>query len=125
MKNFNRKRDIKAGRIVIYTTKTNEPVSMPFSPKLKALFESIDYKPLHYHNVHYNRLLKAVAALSGIDENISSHVSRHTFAVMCAGAGISIEVTGKLLGHSSIKTTAIYYKITNTRIDEEMKKLQL
>ena len=87
------------------------------------LFESIDYKPFPCTNVHYNRLLKGVAAHAKIEENVSSHTSRHTAAVTWANAGISQEVVAKLMGHTSLRTTSIYFKITVFRIDEEMKKL--
>jgi site-specific recombinase XerD len=55
--------------------------------------------------------------------SISAHESRHTFAILLANAGISQEVDAKLLGHTSMRSTAIYYKITGSRIDEEIKKL--
>lgn len=123
LKNF-KKSNIKNNRLVTYTSKTGEVVSMPLSIKLKALFERIGYKPLDYVNVHYNRLLKAIAASLGIDENISSHTARHTAAISWANAGISQEVVAKLMGHQSLKTSSIYFKITGVRVDEELKKLE-
>lgn len=120
--NFSKSK-IKAGRLIVYTQKTGEPVSMPLNDRLKTLFERIDYKPVPYHNVHYNRLLKEIALICGISENISAHTARHTFGVMCAESGISQEVTAKLMGHRRLTTTSIYYKITNPRIDEELRKI--
>lgn len=119
---FNKSK-IKNGRLIVYTAKTGEVVSMPLNEKLKGLFERVDYKPLPYTNTHYNRLLKAVGAYCEIDEVLTSHVARHTCATMLASAGVSIEVTAKILGHESIKSTAIYYKITGDRIDKEFAKL--
>jgi len=122
MRAFDKAKHISNGRLVIYTSKTKEVVGMPVNDKLKALFERIGYKPLPWSNAHYNRLLKVVAVHCDID-TLTAHQSRHTFALMCADAGISQEVTAKLLGHNTIKTTAIYYKISNVRIDQEVQKI--
>jgi site-specific recombinase XerD len=118
------KSNIVNGRIVVYTSKTHEVVGMPLNSKLKALFERIDYKPLHYSNAHYNRLLKGIAVMCGIEEKLTGHVARHTAAMIWANAGLSQEVVSKLLGHNSLKTTAIYFKISNQRIDQELKKVK-
>lgn len=123
MRKFDRKRNIKNNRLIVYTSKTGEPVGMPLNKDLKRLLESVDYKPLGYTNEHYNRLLKQIASLADIDENLTAHVSRHTAAVRWANAGISQEVVSKLLGHNSLKTTGIYFRITSQRVDDELKKL--
>jgi integrase len=122
---FNKEKNIKDGRIVLYTHKTDELISMPLSDKLRGYFERIEYKPLYYVNVHYNRLIKSISGAAGIDEHVSSHTARHTFGTLAATVGISQEVTAKLLGHRSLKTTNIYYRIVNSRIDMEVSKMQL
>lgn len=120
---FNKKEHIVKGRIIIYTAKTGEPVSMPLSEKVKGLFESIKYKPLYYQNQTYNRMLKIIQELAGIKKPLTAHISRHTAAIRWADAGISQEVAGKLLGHQNLRTTQIYYKLSGKRIDEEMKRV--
>lgn len=124
MQAFEKKKHLVGGRLIMYTSKTGELVSIPVSDKLKELFKRIDYKPLYYTNQAYNRLLKSVGTLAEIHTPLTAHLSRHTAAVRWANGGISQEVTGKLLGHSDLKTTAIYYRITGARIDEELKKLK-
>lgn len=43
-----------------------------------------------------------------------SHLARHTFATTNALAqGIRIEVVSRMLGHTNIKTTQIYAKVTD------------
>jgi len=55
---------------------------------------------------------------------ITFHMARHTFATqICLSQGISIASISKILGHTSIKTTQIYAKITNQKINEDMKIL--
>jgi integrase/recombinase XerC len=117
---FNKKNIIN-NRLVIYTQKTGSVVSMPID-KIKPYLEQVNYEPITYTNVHYNRILKVIGSVVGI-ENLSSSTARHTFATLALSKGIRIEVVSKLLGHSSIKTTAIYGKITNNVVDEEMRKL--
>ena len=61
-----------------------------------------------------NRVLKKIAAEVGIDKAITYHMARHTFATTNALAqGIRIEVVSRMLGHTNIKTTQIYAKVTD------------
>jgi integrase/recombinase XerD len=123
MQAFDRKKNIRDGRLVVYTTKTGEVVSMPLSEKVKKLMESIGYQNLFISNQKYNNALKKVAAHEACKlPPLTGHTSRHTFATLAASMGISQEVTAKLLGHSDLKSTGIYYKLVNTRIDKEMEK---
>ena len=48
------------------------------------------------------------------------HCSRHTFATMTLSKGVPIESVSKMLGHTNIKTTQIYARITNKKIEEDM-----
>jgi site-specific recombinase XerD len=119
---FNAKKMIQEGRMVLYTQKTGEVVSIKLTRKLKDLIRKVGKLPAIYSNQKANQYLKAIAHVCKIDKVLTFHTGRHTFAVQCANLGISQEVTAKLLGQSDLRTTAIYYKITNTRVDNEMKK---
>ena len=120
--NFN-KNQIKDGRLIVYTSKTGQAVSIKMNDKLKSLFELVNYQPLSLKNSPYGISIKAIAAEVGITENISPHTGRHTFGTLCASAGISQEVTAKLMGHKSLRTTAIYYTLTSDRLDSEIDKI--
>lgn len=120
---FRKDQHIREGRIILYTNKTKELVSMPLSDRLRTYFERIEYKAMYYTNTHYNRLLKSIGEQLKINGNLSSHIARHTFATLAATVGISQEVTAKLLGHKSLKTTAIYYRIVDSRVDSELQKM--
>lgn len=55
---------------------------------------------------------------------ITFHVARHTFATeICLQNGVPIETISRMLGHTDVKTTQIYAKISNTVISREMTKL--
>jgi len=51
-------------------------------------------------------------------------MSRHTFATtITLSQRVPLETVSKMLGHTSIKTTQIYAKITNERIGRDMEDL--
>ncbi len=68
-------------------------------------------------NQKVNMYLKVIADLSGINRKITHHIARHTFATtICLENNMPLEDLSMLLGHSSIKTTQIYGKITQERL---------
>lgn len=119
---FDPKKNIQDGRLILYTQKTGEVVSIKLMPKVKELIKVVSKLGPVYSNQKINAYLKSVAHHAKIDKLVTFHTGRHTFAVNCANLGISQEVAAKLLGHSDLKTTAIYYKIVNSRVDKEMEK---
>ncbi|NDV70371.1 site-specific integrase [Dysgonomonas sp. 25] len=77
-------------------------------------------------NQKMNSYLKEIADLCGIEKRLSFHLARHTFASTTTLAkGVSIEAVSKMLGHTNIKTTQIYARITENMISNEMSKLTL
>lgn len=48
------------------------------------------------------------------------HAARHTFATMILSKGVPIESVSKMLGHTNIRTTQVYARITNKKIEEDM-----
>lgn len=124
LKAFDKKKNIHHNRLVVQTSKTGDIVGLPISDKLKGYFERIKYQPLNMTGEAYNRLLKLISMGAGIDKRITSHTGRHTAAMTLANAGVSQEVTAKILGHADMRSTKTYYKISNQRIDNEMKKLR-
>lgn len=78
-----------------------------------------------YSISHLNVELKKIARVCGIDRPISFHMARHTYATeITLSQGVPIETVSRMLGHTSISTTQIYAKITNDKIDEDMKALE-
>ncbi|MDR2953821.1 MAG: site-specific integrase [Prevotella sp.] len=67
-----------------------------------------------------NSDLKDIATEANINKNISTHVGRHSFATQLISAGVDIYTVSKLLGHTDVKTTMIYAKVEQTRIDNAM-----
>ncbi len=71
-----------------------------------------------------NRRIKKVAEMCGIGKRISFHVSRHSFAVMALNYGMPIESVSKILGHTDIKTTQIYAKVTCAKLDYDISQFE-
>lgn len=73
----------------------------------------------------YNSYLDEVAALSGVDKHLTTHIARHTFATTVALLnGISMESVSQMLGHKSISTTQVYAKVLQQKVSQEMKELK-
>lgn len=107
-------------KIILSTTKTGSQVSIKLTPKLLNIIDKID-SPI-VSNVHSNRVLKDIVSFTEIKKKVTFHMARHSFAVNSATLGFPIEIVSRLLGHSSIRTTSIYYKITDSNLDKWMEK---
>jgi site-specific recombinase XerD len=114
------KMPLKDKRLVVVTHKTKEPVSLVYEGKIKELGQQILKDKMIAGNYHINRVLKEVSSVIGISFNLTFHIARHTFAMRLADMGKDISLVAALLGHKNIRTTTIYYKISNKRIDDEM-----
>jgi site-specific recombinase XerD len=71
-------------------------------------------------NRNCNRYLRKIVEQCGLKKKITFHLSRHTFATLTLSKGVSIESVSKMLGHTNIKTTQIYARITNEKISNDM-----
>ena len=54
---------------------------------------------------------------------MSSHLARHTFGTLMVSAGVPMESISKMMGHTNIRTTQGYAKVTDDKISEDMDKL--
>ena len=68
--------------------------------------------------------IKKIIGLCGIEKEITWHTSRHTMATeICLTNGVPIETLSKMLGHTNIRTTQIYAKITHEKESRDMAAL--
>jgi integrase len=75
-------------------------------------------------NGRCNAILKQIAKQCGIKTRLTYHVSRHTFSTtVTLSLGVPIETVSKMLGHTNIKTTQIYARITKEKISHDMEIL--
>lgn len=74
-------------------------------------------------NQKTNSYLKEIADICGIKKKLTFHLARHTFATMSLSKGVPMESVSKMLGHTNIRTTQIYARITNKKIEHDMEEL--
>ncbi|MDR6193291.1 integrase [Siphonobacter sp. BAB-5404] len=86
------------------------PVSKFVFPILKREDPVLRDKDIQWARKRYNKKLKTLATLCGIDSNLTSYVSRHSFATQAMLHEIPLAAISTMLGHSSLKTTEIYLK---------------
>jgi integrase/recombinase XerD len=71
-------------------------------------------------NIYYSALKK-----SGVRRKGGIHLLRHSFATHLMESGVELPVVQYLLGHSSLKTTALYLHVTARRLAEVHSPLDL
>ena len=117
------------GRIYYQRQKTDKPYNIKITDEIKAIldlytlgktkgdfiFPIIDrttpegqYKDVEWARRRFNDKLRKIAELCEIEENLTSYVSRHSFATRAKNLGIPIANISEMLGHENIKTTEIY-----------------
>ena len=114
----------------LHRQKTSTAVNLPLLKTPLAILKKYEDKlsdgrllPV-LSNQKLNSYLKEIADICGIKKNLTFHLARHTFATTTTLAkGVPIETVSKMLGHTNIKTTQIYARITNDKIREDMEML--
>ncbi len=94
-------------------SKTGSRYKLMLLPEAKEILERYDYNMNRITNQKANVFLKAIASDAGIEENLTMHMGRHTFATWALSKGVPIEVVSKMLAHADITTTQIYAKLSN------------
>ncbi len=75
-------------------------------------------------NGRCNTILKELGRQCGFKIRLTYHVARHTNATtVLLSHGVPIETVSRLLGHTDLKTTQIYARITNQKISSDMEIL--
>lgn len=120
--------------IYTFRQKTDTRTNIPVLPPAMAIIEKYKEHQLCkvknrllpiLSNQKMNAYLKEIAAICGIDKELTFHIARHTFATtVTLSNGIPIETVSKMLGHSSIKQTQHYAKILDRKVSDDMKVLR-
>lgn len=75
-------------------------------------------------NQKMNEHLKEIGNLAGLSQHLFFHLARHTFATtITLSNGVPIETVSRMLGHSDIKMTQRYAKISGYKIKKDMEQL--
>jgi site-specific recombinase XerD len=135
--------DIINGRIYYDRQKTGKPYDIKITPELHAILaiylpdkEKTDYifpvikqttpkkqyEEIQDKRKRFNNNLKRIAKLCGIEENLTSYVSRHSFATRAKNLGVPITAISDMLGHSDTKTTEVYLGSLSSDIMDDFHK---
>lgn len=105
-------------------SKNNQTFFVPLSAIAESILEKYNFQLPRYCNAVYNRIIKEVCACCGIFKKVSIHTARKTFATLQSEKGWSLESVALMLGHSSVKTTEMYYLGKSfVRIENELKNI--
>ena len=128
---FLKKENIQNGRIIYRRRKTSKVYDIKITeglnkitsfyalqdadspyvfPIIKRENISMQYKDIQWSRKRYNKKLKTIASECGIDKNLTSYVSRHSFATQAMLQQVPLNAISSMLGHSSLKTTEVYLK---------------
>lgn len=100
--------------------KTKNPVEIPL---LEEARELLDFSVLHMpkdlvfplcrNSGDVKVVFSEWAKKAGISKHISWHIARHSFATLASELGLEPMAIQRMLGHTSLNTTAIYAKTTD------------
>jgi site-specific recombinase XerD len=120
--------------IKINRTKTDTRSSIPVLPMAQAILDKYASHPKCSaektllpvnSNQKMNDYLKEIAAVCGIEKNITFHIARHSFATtVTLQNDVPIESVSKMLGHKSIRTTQHYAKVLDKKVSNDMAVLK-
>lgn len=88
----------------------------PIIQRKGALFQNRDIQSARKI---FNKNLKTIAEMCDINHNLTSYVSRHSFATQAMMLSVPVTVISAMLGHSSLKTTEVYLKSLPANILDE------
>lgn len=103
---------------------TSSPASEYVFPIIKRESALLLERDVQWARKRYNKKLKELAKLCGIESNLTSYVSRHSFATQAMMKDIPLNAISAMLGHSNLKTTEIYLKsLPSNLLDQYNAKL--
>lgn len=111
--------------ILNYYMKDKKPNDFIF-PIITRSTLAEQYRDVENRRKLYNRSLKDLAKECKLQENLTSYVSRHSFATQAMLQNVPLQAISAMLGHSRLSTTEVYLKaLPNEVLDEYNSKITL
>lgn len=92
-------------------------------PVIKREDPAKQEREINWERQRYNRGLKKIQKLCGIEQKLTTYVSRHSFATQAMLHNIPLEAISAMLGHSKLNTTQIYLKSLPTRVLDDYNEM--
>lgn len=113
-KHFNADK-VENGFLKLRALKNKQMIVLPIGPTLNMIIKRVVKLSPPLSQTKCNVYLKAIGSMAKIKKNLTNHVSRHSFAMMCASKGIPRSVTAELMGISE-EVVKVYYHLTGSDI---------
>ena len=120
--------------LVYERQKTGIKASVPLLPVAMSILEKYRKEPECVganlplpvrSNQKLNSYLEEIADVCSLSRVPTMHIGRHTFATTITLAnGVPITSVQKMLAHKFVQTTQIYSKVLDTKVAEDMEKVQ-
>lgn len=94
--------------LVLYGFESKSPDDFLFPIIRRHINLKLSKKDISNQRATTNKYLKRIAKLLNTDVNLTTYVSRHSWATIADKAGIDRRIISKGLGHNDLKTTEIY-----------------
>ncbi len=85
-------------------------------PVIKRADPALQEREISWERQRYNAGLKKIGELCGIEQKLTTYVSRHSFATQAMLNDVPLQAISAMLGHSKLNTTQIYLKMLPTNI---------
>ena len=109
--------------IISYYLKRKKPDDF-LLPVIKRERPIEQYKDFLWAQKRYNKRLKEIAKLAGIEEKLTSYVSRHSFASIANNMAVPVTAISEMLGHQKLTTTQVYLAgLSKDTIDDYNEKI--
>lgn len=136
-----RKSDLKNGVVTYRRRKTNQQLSIEWTPEMQCIVDKYPENPTErlmpiltsdsvnlrttYHNMSFNTNynLKKIAELIGVSIPLTMYVARHSWASAAKSKGIPTSVISEGMGHDSEATTQIYLASIETSVVDKANAL--
>lgn len=135
--------NIRDGRIRYVRRKTGQELVIRMEPDIQTIIERYAdearpyvfpiirdndpqeaYKEYRRASTYYNRLLKRLCPLAGIQQGLSFYAARHSWATAARNHQVPLSVISAGMGHTSERTTQIYLTmLENSLIDTANKEI--
>jgi len=120
-----------------YSIKLSEPLKRILKPYIESKTKDeyifpivrrignpeLEYRDVVDQRLKYNRLLKNIAELCEIETNLTSYVSRHSWATIAKHKGVPIAVISEGMGHSDTKITEVYLDSFDKEVLDDFNEL--